>query len=102
MRPEASAPRTAGSFKPSRTTTKRFVWANVMAAWGTLWAAIAWAPDALQWLAVPLVMLIVGIFGFYTGTGTADLFAVMREQGRPQPPVWDDLPPHDYRGGVDA
>lgn len=66
--------------KPSRTTTKRFVWANILAAWGTLWAALAWAPSALEWIATPVLLLIVGIFGFYTGTGTADMFATLRAQ----------------------
>lgn len=70
--------------KPRRRTTKRFVWANIILAYGTLWACLAMAPEALQWLATPIMLLIVGIFGFYTGTGTADMFATLRNPSTPQ------------------
>lgn len=67
--------------KPRRRTTKRFVWVNIILAWGTIWACAALAPEALQWLATPVVLLIVGIFGFYTGTGTTDMFAALANRG---------------------
>lgn len=72
--------------RSSRRTTKRFVWTNIILAWGTIWACLALAPEALQWLAVPVLGLIVGLFAFYTGTGTADMFAVLRRNAGDAPP----------------
>lgn len=89
--------------RSSRRTTKRFVWTNIILAWGTIWACLALAPEALQWLAVPVLGLIVGLFAFYTGTGTADMFAAMKTRSdQPADAQWSESLANDHRGGIDA
>lgn len=59
--------------KPSRTTTKRLVIGNNLAAWVAFIAVAVLAPAAMGDVAWPLAFIIVGIVGWYTGTGSFDL-----------------------------
>lgn len=64
--------------KPSRTTTKRLVIFNNIMAWAVLIAIAFLAPAAVGDVAWPLAFVIVGILGWYTGTGSLDLRALAR------------------------
>ncbi|UXN62925.1 hypothetical protein N8E89_09370 [Phyllobacterium sp. A18/5-2] len=82
--------------KPSRTTTKRLVYGNNIAAWGVLVTVAFLAPAAVGDVAWPLAFIIVGILGFYTGTGSFDLHSLAKvAQARGTPPYapYDGPPP---------
>lgn len=64
--------------KPSRTTTKRLVIGNNLAAWAAFIAVAVLAPATMGDVAWPLAFIIVGIIGWYTGTGSLDLRALAK------------------------
>ncbi|MEM6914000.1 MAG: hypothetical protein AAF511_08480 [Pseudomonadota bacterium] len=90
--------------KPSRKTTKRFVILNMGAAWLTFWAVLAFMPELAETVIGPLLTLIGALFGFYTGTGSADMFATNMRTASPLPMQTADpqFSPEDFRGGIDA
>lgn len=60
--------------KPSRGTTKRLIIINMALAWlAFLWSIHA---QVIEATAMPLMTLIIGLFGLYTGTGHLDLRAM--------------------------
>lgn len=64
--------------KPSRTTTKRLVVGNNIAAWAVFVAVAVLAPATMGDVAWPLAAIIIGIVGWYTGTGSHDLRVLAR------------------------
>lgn len=81
--------------KPSRETTKRLVIGNNLAAWAAFVLVAVLAPTAMGEVAWPLAFIIVGIIGWYTGTGSYDLHVLskMAESRQPQPYYPPDPPP---------
>ena len=80
--------------KPSRTTTKRLVYGNNIAAWVVLVAIAFLAPAAVGDVAWPIAFIIVGILGFYTGTGSFDLYSLAKI-ARARGAVQQAEPPED-------
>lgn len=64
--------------KPSRTTTKRLVIGNNVAAWVAFVVVAILAPATMGDVAWPLVFIIVGILGWYTGTNSFDLHSLAK------------------------
>lgn len=64
--------------KPSRTTTKRLVIWNNIAAWAVFIAVAILAPATMGDVAWPIAFIIVGILGWYTGTNSFDLHSLAK------------------------
>ena len=62
--------------KPTRRTTKLFALLCIGGALAVLVLAILVQETALEHLAWPAAFVIVGVFTAYTGTGSADLWAL--------------------------